>query len=309
MRFGLTGITQSMSVLDVGSYLQLYQVGVELRAKLSEREDVLVERFPTETLANNALNVAAEALPSQYLTKLESKSPWKGWKPWVLAPLVVLGILEGLYFYMMAHDAQKDALLSTPTLSMAPLQYDSQSIPSTAAESTQTQLAAASPVMEPARLSQLLRDVVNKGKYSLTYATHEGQDVKQTLYVFSDPNCIYCRTLDAQMKNLGQKYTVHLFPVSIVGGEASRRLGEQVLCLKPEARAKWWELTLSGVAVTRVEVTDICRQAIDDNNQVFRALQFRGTPTILNGMGQEVPEWMPHTAEALDMWMQSELTK
>jgi len=226
-----------------------------------------------------------------------------------VAPLIMLGILEGLYFYMMGRDAQKNALLSTSTLSMAPLQYDNPSIPSTAAESAQAQQAATSPVIEPARLSQLLRDVVNKGKYSLTYATHEGQDVTQTLYVFSDPNCIYCRNLNAQMKNLGQKYTVHLFPVSIVGGEASRRLGEQVLCLKPQARAKWWERALSGLAVTRVKVTDICRQAIEDNNQVFRILQFRGTPTILNGMGQEVPEGMPHTAEALDIWMQSELTK
>lgn len=304
MHFGLTGMMQSMCVLNIGNYCRLYREGVELRARFTDRDDVIVEKFPTEALAENALSIASEALRGQAPAKLGQRSRWKMWLPWLVTPVLVFAVLEGLYFYSLAGEESGSL---PPTMPSAAQQAAGQPAlpPLPVPEPSTPDRAQREPALEPAKLAQLLGDAVTKGKYSVVYAAHDGQGAKQTLYVFSDPNCIYCRRFDAQLKTLGQKYTVHLFPVSVVGEESSLRIGEQVLCLPPGERAAWWEKALQGIVMPAGETTDACREAVGDNDQVFRALQFRGTPTILNGMGQEVPEWIPHTAEALDVWMQA----
>ena len=292
MRFGLTGITQSISMLKVGSCLQLYRNGVELCARILNKNDIVIEKFPTEMLATDALILTAETLHNQ----TETKPRWKKWMPWIVAPLLLLCILEIFYFFTVTGDVRKDAFFGTSLVSSKPeIEYDKQP-------------AISTPLMSVLELqtknARLLQDAVRKEKYSITYATHEGQDAKQTLYVFSDPNCIYCREFDAHLKTLSQRYTVHIFPVSVVGGERSLQIGEQILCLNKEARSKGWEQVLHGIEA--VKTMNSCRQAVNENDQVFRALHFRGTPVILNGFGQEVPELIPHTADALDIWMQFE---
>ncbi len=303
MRFGLTGVMQSTCVLNVGNYCRLYREGAELRARFTDREDVIVDRFPTDALAENALGVASDALRGNVLGTPAARSRWKRWWPWLVAPLLVLAIIEGWYFYLTS---KLEAASPQTLFSLAQQEGDlpvldpiRQPVPSKAPQLHQA------PVLEPAKLAQLLADAAKKEKYSIVYSEHASQEPSQTLYVFSDPNCIYCRRFDGQLKALGQKYTVHLFPVSVVGEEASMRISEQALCMPPAQRASWWEKALQGVAIPAGVPTEACRQAVGDNDQVFRTLQFRGTPTIINGKGEEAPAWVPHTAEALDRWLQS----
>ncbi|WP_167352879.1 thioredoxin fold domain-containing protein [Bordetella pseudohinzii] len=287
--------------MSLGNYCRLYREGSELRARFTDRDDVIVERFPTEALAENALGVASEALSAQIPERRVKNARWKRWLPWIVSPIILLAVLEGLYLYLAS--AEEPGSMP-PAVGNATKQQELR--PATPSPQSATPARAQrEPVLEPAKLAQLLGDAVAKGRYSVPYAAHGDQSGRQTLYVFSDPNCIYCRRFDSQLKTLGEKYTVHLFPVSVVGEESSLRIGEQVLCMPPAERTAWWEKALQGVVMPAGEASEACRQAVGDNDQVFRALQFRGTPTILNGLGQEVPEWIPHTAEALDAWMQS----
>jgi TrbB protein len=294
MRFGLTGITQSISMLKVGSYLQFYRNGVEICAKALDQDDVVIEKFPTEMLATDALILTAETLHNQ----TETKPLWKKWMPWIVEPLLLVCILEIFYFFTVTGDVWKDAFLGTSLVSStSEIEYDKQP-------------AISTPLMSVLELqtknARLLQEAVRKEKYSITYATHEGQDAKQTLYVFSDQNCIYCRAFDAHLKTLSQRYTVHIFPVSVVGGERSLQISEQILCLNKEARSKEWEQVLHGIEAEAVKTMNSCQPAVNENDQAFRASHLRGTPAILNGFGQEVPESIPHTADALDIWMQFE---
>jgi TrbB protein len=296
MRFGLTGLTQSISILKVGSYFQLYRNGVELCARALDQDDVVIEKFPTEMLAVNALALAANTLHNQ----TETKPRWKKWILWIVAPLLLLCVLEIFYFFTLTGDVRKDAFLGTSLVSSKPeIEYDKQPAISTPLR----------PVLElQAENARLLQEAVRKEKYSITYAAHGGQDAKQTLYVFSDPTCSYCREFDAHLKTLSQRYTVHIFPVSVVGGERSLQISEQILCINKEARSKGWEQVLHGteVGTEAVKSMNSCQQAVNENDQAFHALHLRGTPAILNGFGQEVPESIPHTADALDIWIQFE---
>lgn len=305
MRFGLTGVMQSMCVLKIGNYCRLYREGLELRARFTDRDDVIIEKFPNETLAENALGVASEALRGQVAEKPARKSRWKRFLPWIVAPILVLALLEALYFYTLS-DNNESSAQSIPLMPYAEQQASGLDplLPVLGPVEQTANHMQREPVLVPAKFAQLLGEAATKG-YAVPFAVHDGQGAAETLYVFSDPNCIYCRRFDAQLEVLGKKYTVHLFPVSVVGEEASLRIGEQVLCLPPEERTAWWQKALQGVEMPSLPTASSCKEAVEDNNQAFRAMQFRGTPTILNGLGEEVPERVPHTAEALDAWMMS----
>ncbi|EIB6639445.1 DsbC family protein, partial [Escherichia coli] len=65
-------------------------------------------------------------------------------------------------------------------------------------------------------LATVLKRNADRGMFTINLSTgHE-----RTLYAFLDPACINCRLLEPALKQLAREFSVVIYPVSVIGGEA-----------------------------------------------------------------------------------------
>jgi thiol:disulfide interchange protein DsbC len=150
--------------------------------------------------------------------------------------------------------------------------HDMQAAPGTSpldASST----ANAAPALGAAQLQRLERAAA---KDALKMVKGSGQ---HRLYVFSDPQCPYCRTLEAEFDHL-QDVTVHTFIFPVLSAQ-SRPIASRVWCAKD--RLAQWKVVMSG---GNAAAGQSCDTPWDRNIELGRALGVRGTPTIINESGQ-----------------------
>ena len=153
-------------------------------------------------------------------------------------------------------------------------------------------------VTSPTELAKAMADGVNAGKFSVQLSNGS----KGTFYVFSDPSCSHCRELEPELARLAKDYTIHIFPVSVIGGDVSLQRVAKLLCAKPDARAALWK-KIVGDDDLQLTQCDEGLSAVTANNQIFRVMRFAGTPTIINAAGVELPDSIPNTADAIGQWM------
>lgn len=105
-------------------------------------------------------------------------------------------------------------------------------------------------------------------------------DGSRTLYVFSDPDCPYCKRLEQTLRDL-TNVTIYtfLFPLERLHPEA-RAVGESVWCAKDRVKA-WDDYMLRDVKPSSKK----CENPIDHNLKVAAQLGIAGTPTMINGNG------------------------
>ena len=103
---------------------------------------------------------------------------------------------------------------------------------------------------------------------------------KRQLVVFSDPNCPYCKTLDANLAQLNDVtiYTF-LYPIKTQSIIPSK----QVWCSPNKAYA-WQNLMAKGVQPT---VAATCETPIERNLLLGKQLGLTGTPVIIFSNGQK----------------------
>ena len=103
---------------------------------------------------------------------------------------------------------------------------------------------------------------------------------KRQLVVFSDPNCPYCKTLDANLAQLNDVtiYTF-LYPIKTQSIIPSK----QVWCSPNKAYA-WQNLMAKGVQPTAVAT---CETPIERNLLLGKQLGLTGTPVIIFSNGQK----------------------
>lgn len=137
------------------------------------------------------------------------------------------------------------------------------------------------------------------------YSVKVSSGSKDTVYIFSDPACGYCRRLEKNFINKYSKdYTIYIIPVTVVGGSNSMPAVSALLCAAPEERRKMWKQLIQGKTMHGNECK-AGRKAASHNNRMFNNMSLTGTPSIINGIGERVPDNMLGDATKIARWLNS----
>ena len=111
---------------------------------------------------------------------------------------------------------------------------------------------------------------------------------ERTLFVFSDPDCPYCKRLEAELAKVDNVtiYTL-LYPLEGLHPDA-RRKAEAIWCAKDRAKA-WEEFMANG----KLPDASGCETPIDRNLRLGNTLGVNGTPTIIFADGAIAPGMLP----------------
>lgn len=103
---------------------------------------------------------------------------------------------------------------------------------------------------------------------------------KATLYVFSDPDCPYCKRLEQTLRDL-DNVTIYtfLYPIDQLHPEA-RQVSESIWCAKDKRKA-WDDYMLRESKPAEKK----CANPVEMNVRVAQKLGINGTPTLINGSG------------------------
>lgn len=111
---------------------------------------------------------------------------------------------------------------------------------------------------------------------------------KRILYTFEDPNCGYCKKLQAELVKLND-VTIYTFLLPIVAPPDSVEKSKAVWCAKDRGKA-WDELMSKGVAPTGSKT---CDTPIEKTVQLAQRFGVRGTPAIYLANGQQIGGFLP----------------
>jgi thiol:disulfide interchange protein DsbC len=118
----------------------------------------------------------------------------------------------------------------------------------------------------------------------------------RTVYVFSDPNCGYCKQLEHTLSQLVD-VTVRLYPVAILG-DASKELVQRVWCSPNRAEA-WRDWMLKGMQPPPAR--DGCSAPFAALQRLTEKVGVQGTPTLVKADGRKTSGAM--SAAALNEWL------
>lgn len=121
-------------------------------------------------------------------------------------------------------------------------------------------------------------------------------DGRRIVAVFSDPDCPYCKRLEAELARL-ENVTIYtfLFPLETLHSDAKTK-AISVWCASDPAQA-WNELMLAGKRPT----LKACINPINDNLVLGSRLGVVGTPTLIATDGRTLPG--AATAAQIDQWL------
>ncbi|WP_321959329.1 DsbC family protein [Burkholderia cenocepacia] len=295
VQFGKTGGMQYVSTLrlDQGVTLSLWDKTIEARYHGGDGERFVVECFSSDLLASTAFHNLQAAL-DRYTRVRRFAGYWKATIKWGFTPLAVAVLALGVN--MAATRAMGGTAASTAGAApMVPL-------PSNLGTAAVPPIARPA-VASPAELARAMADGAKSGKYAVQLS----KGSKGTLYVFSDPSCPHCQDLEPELDKLAKDYTIYIFPVTVIGGAASSHRTAKLMCSKPDARAAFWKKIVQGDDLPNAECAD-GTDAVARNDQMFRAMRFLGTPTIINAAGEQTPDSIPNTADAINQWMSTATT-
>jgi thiol:disulfide interchange protein DsbG len=114
-----------------------------------------------------------------------------------------------------------------------------------------------------------------------------GANVKSTLYVFMDPNCIYCHLVwKALQPYEAAGLQVHWIPMGFLkpdsAGKAAALLqSKNSAALLRELETHYSEKDESGGIAPLASIPAAAQAQLDSNMKLFQDLGFQGTPTII----------------------------
>ena len=111
---------------------------------------------------------------------------------------------------------------------------------------------------------------------------------ERKLFVFSDPDCPYCKRLEPELAKL-DNVTIHtfLYPLDGLHPDA-RRKAQAIWCAKD--RAKAWE---AFMAAGKLPEGVTCDNPVERNVHLGGSLGINGTPTLIFGDGAMAPGLLP----------------
>jgi thiol:disulfide interchange protein DsbC len=103
----------------------------------------------------------------------------------------------------------------------------------------------------------------------------------RTLVIFSDPDCPYCRKLEADIANLSN-VTIHTFLMPIASLHPQARAKAISVWCAPNRNAAWHALMQQNQPAT----SEPCAHPVDRNIALAERLGISGTPTLVAGDGR-----------------------
>lgn len=104
------------------------------------------------------------------------------------------------------------------------------------------------------------------------------------LFVFSDPDCPFCRQLEPQLAKLSN-VQIFVFPFPLVGLHAHARIVSETLWCQHDRATAWRQYLLGGAAPAPAT----CDNPISRNLALGERLQVLGTPALVFEDGAVVP--------------------
>lgn len=114
-----------------------------------------------------------------------------------------------------------------------------------------------------------------------------GKDVRSTIYVFTDPNCIFCHyAWEALQPYEATGLQVHWIPLGFLkpdslGKAAALLQSQDGATLMRVLETKFSEKSESGGIAPLRDIPFATQMKINGNTQLFKKLGFDGTPTII----------------------------
>ena len=127
------------------------------------------------------------------------------------------------------------------------------------------------------------------GKEDITFGTG-----KEVLYVFTDPECPYCKKFDNKMQTLGKKYTFKLFMFPLGFHHKAKAMTEWVLSASTEKeKAKRLNAVSNGsTEYQRAKISqkdkDRVAKILEKNKAIAKEISVQGTPTVFDAKMQSV---------------------
>lgn len=105
---------------------------------------------------------------------------------------------------------------------------------------------------------------------------------RRTVYVFTDPDCRYCRALEAELVQV-KNVTIYRFeyPLTQLHPNAAN-IAKQIWCAPDRAQA--WNAYEQHRSTP--DNRGVCANPIDDNTQMAARLNIEGTPTLISSEGR-----------------------
>jgi thiol:disulfide interchange protein DsbC len=117
---------------------------------------------------------------------------------------------------------------------------------------------------------------VDLSKLNLNDAIRFGHG-KKRLYVFSDPDCPYCRTLQPEVDKL-RDVEVFIFPFPLTGlHPGARDVAASIWC-QPDRASAWDDYVVRHVAP---KATPSCANPLERNAALATSIGIRATPTMV----------------------------
>lgn len=105
---------------------------------------------------------------------------------------------------------------------------------------------------------------------------------EKTLYVFTDPQCPYCKEFERTLASLGPEWSVRILPVGFKPG--SMEMSDAALCAKDPAQA--WKYAIQGRTSKELPSSPSCSRSAKKNTETFAMLGMTSTPSTLRGDGK-----------------------
>lgn len=117
---------------------------------------------------------------------------------------------------------------------------------------------------------------IDLSKLNVSDAIHFGHGSKR-LYVFSDPDCPYCRTLQPEIDKL-HDVEVFVFPFPLTGLHPGARDVASAIWCQPDRAAAWDDYLVRHIAPRSAAA---CANPIERNVALAAAIGLRATPSIV----------------------------
>lgn len=149
-----------------------------------------------------------------------------------------------------------------------------------------------------ATLPAKLKNAADRQLFSVDYSRGHAR----TLYVFADPACPNCQRFESALRAAAQTVNVVVFPVAVIGRDASLSAITPVLCLPSEKRLAAWQALFDvghealhlGKPKTPPEAAedacDIAGKALGVNEVAYQTYRIPGTPWVIADDGRPVSQ-------------------
>lgn len=164
--------------------------------------------------------------------------------------------------------------------------------PAAIAQTTSAELTTEQRASLQVAMAGNLKKAAGRGMFSISLSS--GHD--RTLYVFADPLCPNCRIFEPGLQAMAGYFNVEVFPVTLVGKDATVRNVVPVLCAPKEARAVLWRNLFdmgAGMLHPDEQTQPLAcvtgKDALAINDRALQVYRLPGTPTVIADDGRQVP--------------------